>query len=225
MFRRITTISLIGLFSILLSVLIVTAESSDQRLAKNLYIVFDGSGSMWQQKCAGGDYKINVAKNALLTFLSSVPSEYNLGLFVFDDKGSREIYQLGTINRATLSDRVKSIFAGGKTPLCNALDQASRVMGEQKKKQLGYGEFTVLVVTDGEADNIQALPVHVQKLTDQGITIQVIGFCLDTEHSLKRMVHKYREANSADELSAAMEAVLGEADTYTDMHTFENPDD
>lgn len=213
---------------VLLTVLIVApclstlqATTLDWKLTKNIYIVFDASGSMWQKKCTDGDYKINVAKNALITFLSSVPNNYNLGLYVFDDKGSREMYQLGSPNRKKFISRIKSIFAGGKTPLCNALDQARAAVIKQKNIQLGYGEYTILIVTDGEADNIQELPSHVQQITDEGIVVEVIGFCLSSTHSLKNMVHKYREANSPSELVSALEAVLGEAEQYTDISEFE----
>ncbi|MBN2383973.1 VWA domain-containing protein [bacterium] len=196
------------------------AGEVDLRLTKNLYIIFDASGSMWQQKCAGGDYKIHIAKNALITFLSNVPSSYNLGLYVFDDHGPREMYPLGTIDRSRFKKELSRIFAGGKTPLGKAIDYACQVLNKQKDLQLGYGEYTLLVVTDGEADDMAALPAQVERVTDHGIIIQVIGFCLESEHSLKRLVHKYREANSPDELASALQAVLGEAEQYSDLGVF-----
>ncbi|MFC1849703.1 VWA domain-containing protein [candidate division CSSED10-310 bacterium] len=197
------------------------ATQLDSRLQKNLYIVFDGSGSMTNSKCSGKQRKIDVAKDALVTFLKTIPEDYNCGLFVFDKQGSREIYPFSSIDRQQLISIIQSIKAGGSTPLGNAIDQAKQAIVQQKQKQLGYGEFILLIVTDGEADNKRKLPAHVKPVTDEGIVIQVIGFCLGQTHSLKQNVHKYREANSPQELETALQDVLGEAETFTDLSEFE----
>ncbi|MFC1850994.1 VWA domain-containing protein [candidate division CSSED10-310 bacterium] len=171
------------LVTLLLPFMMVTAFSQvdaapvDQKLSHNLYIIFDASGSMFQIDCSGGQRKIKVAKEAIITFLAKVPPQFNLGLHVFDEKGSREIYPLGNINRQELVDKVKNIRAGGKTPLCAAIDASRKALLKQKQKQLGYGEYTMLIVTDGEANRKQALPSFVQKATDEGFVVQVIGFC------------------------------------------------
>jgi len=115
---------------------------------------------------------------------------------------------------------VDSIRAGGKTPLCAAIETSRQKLAQQQKKQLGYGEYTLLVVTDGEANNKNALPKIVQKATNEGIVVQVIGFCLASTHSLKSQVHKYREANSPEELQSAFESVLGEAEEFSDISEF-----
>lgn len=193
----------------------------DKRLTTNLYIIFDASGSMFQVKCSGEQRKITVAKRALITFLKTVPERYNLGLFVFGREGSHEVSALGTMSRTQLIKKVRQIKAGGKTPLCNALKAAKQKLLLQKKKQLNYGEYIVLVVTDGEANNKNALPRYVQALTNKGIVVQVIGFCLTKSHSLKNMVDKYRDANSPEELKAALQSVLGEAETFNDTSEFE----
>lgn len=199
----------------------ITFAEEDIRLQKNLYIIFDGSGSMGIKKCSGNQRKIDVAKEALITFLKTVPNDYNVGLYVFDKKGSREVVPISRLNKELLIATTEKIRNGGSTPLCASIERAKEALLKQKEKQLSYGEYTMLIVTDGEANQVSRLPSIVKPVTDSGITIQVIGFCLGKTHSLKFMVNKYREANSPEELKAALKNVLGEANEFTDMSSFE----
>jgi len=195
----------------------VKAEGIDPRLTSNLYIIFDGSGSMSEEKCSGTRTKIEVAKEALQTFLRSVPDDYNVGLFVFDRDGQRELVGLGPVARNELVQKIGSITAGGSTPLCDAIDFSRGQLLKQNERQLGYGNYTLLIVTDGEANRKSELPAFIKPVTEQGVYVQVIGFCLSRTHSLKKMVHKYREASSAEELEQAFSEVLGEAEQFDDI--------
>lgn len=219
--KKMCLMIIVALFAAFPSIQTKVSAASDVRLTKNLYIILDASGSMYQIRCSGNKHKITIAKDSLSTFMQHVPADYNVGLYVFDNQGSRELVSLGKINTPMLLQKVKAIQAGGKTPLCNAIEKASEKLLTQKKEQLGYGEYIMLIVTDGEADNQVALPKYVQEATDEGIVVEVIGFCLASQHSLKTMVHKYREANSPEELKTALEAVLGEAEEFTDLSSFE----
>ncbi|MBN2382022.1 VWA domain-containing protein [bacterium] len=193
------------------------AQTVDPRLRHNLYIIFDGSGSMDDEECSAPYTKIEVAKKALITFLDTIPADYNLGLYVFDHHGQRELFALGQLERGSLFDKISAIRAGGSTPLCSSIEFASTKLLEQKEKQLGYGHYMLLIVTDGRANREAELPASLQPVIEQGIIIQVIGFCLSQSHSLQKMVHAYRDANSAQELVTALSEVLGEADRFVDF--------
>lgn len=197
-------------------------STTDWRLTRNLYIILDASGSMYERKCTGGDMKINVAKQALVTFLGSVDDATNLGFYTFDERGPHEVIPLGKVDRASLIERIKAIRAGGNTPLPESIDAARTALLKQKNEQLGYGDYTLLVVTDGESTSRRSLAEPVRLATENGIVVQVIGFCLDGAHSLKSLVNKYREANSPEELKSALQAVLGEAESYQDSREFES---
>src|SRR5579872_569123 len=74
-------------------------EKGQASLTRNFYFVFDGSGSMGEN--CGGDRvsKIVGAKKALKQFMRIVPTNCDLGLFVFDVHGIREVVPLAPDNR------------------------------------------------------------------------------------------------------------------------------
>ena len=78
------------------------APSADDRLATNLVIVFDGSGSMAGEK-------IEVAKKSLANFLASVPTEWNVGLIVFDNDGKRVPLDIGRHDAKAINDAVAGL--------------------------------------------------------------------------------------------------------------------
>lgn len=209
-----------GLFFAVLSG-VVFGQWQDVRLTRNLYIIFDGSGSMRSSKCSDSQSKIDVAKQAFSLFLTTIPDDMNCGLYVFDSGGMREVEPLQKINRERLLATVNAIEAGGSTPLTESIEAARKALLAQKERQLGYGEYTMLIITDGEANNVSTLPSEVKPSTDAGIVVQVIGFCLDSSHSLKQLAHIYREANSPQELQKALTEVLAEAETFPDPGEFD----
>ena len=66
-------------------------------LNRNFYFIFDGSGSMRDRQA--GRAKLEGAKEAVRKFLTKIPDNANLGLFVFDAGGTREVVPLGSDNR------------------------------------------------------------------------------------------------------------------------------
>ena len=88
---------------------------------------------------------------------------------------------------------------------------------EQYKRQLGYGEFRLVVVTDGRADGI---PDAASYATRYGIPIYAIGLCVDPGHPLRRYAVSYRAADSFEDLAQGLEETLAELPTY-DVTDFE----
>lgn len=184
--------------------------------AANYYVVFDGSGSMNEKGCSGGDTKIRVAKAALAAFAQAVPAQANLGLQVFDAGGVRERLPLGTGNRDQFTRLVNEVRANAGTPLREAVRQAYLKLQEQGAKQLGYGEYHLVIVTDGQADQGQDPTSEVNRLLGESpIVVQTIGFCIGTQHSLNQPGRTiYRAADNAQELTQGLADVLAEAPQF-----------
>ena len=178
-------------------------------LRKNYYIVFDGSGSMSGEK-------IRAAKQALETFVAEIPDDSHVGLFVFDDAIQSERAPLGS-SRQTILGQIGNVVAGGGTPLTSSIGVAYHKLLEKGHRQLGYGEYTIVVVTDGRANDASALQDAINGiLRESPVVIYTIGFKIGARHTLNQPGRTiYRAANDLDELTAALQDVLAEAEDFT----------
>ena len=192
-----------------------TSAAAEVSLARNFYFIFDGSGSMGEP-CAGR-VKIDGAKAAVLRFLQKVPADANLGLFVFDSRDPREVVPLGPNNRLQLEQAIKEIDEGGGTPLADAIEYGTDRLVAQYEKQLGYGDYRLIVVTDGIAN---AIPEAAQYATSYGFPIFAIGLCIEGDHPLRSYALSYREANNYEDLERALEETVAETEAF-DATVFE----
>jgi Ca-activated chloride channel family protein len=185
--------------------------------AKNYYVVFDGSGSMNDHGCSGNQSKIEAAKAALATFSQALPADANLGLLVFDGSGVRERLPLGTGNREQFTRVVNSVRANAGTPLGSSVRLAYSKLLAQGAKQLGYGEYHLVIVTDGAADQgNDPTPIVNQLLKESPVVVQTIGFCIGKNHSLNQAGRTiYRAADNPEELRQGLADVLAEAPQFT----------
>jgi Ca-activated chloride channel family protein len=192
-----------------------TAHASEASLARNFYFIVDGSGSMSEslpKQCKGDKRfgsRLEGAKWAVEQFLPLVPRDVNLGLWVFDTNGNSERVSLGPDSRAPFLIEVKKIRAGGKTPLTESIEQGVNRLVQQRDKQLGYGEFRLIVVTDGEATG-RPLPQAVAYARERRVPIYTIGLCLSTDHELRKSSVSYRPADSIEALKLGLEETLAE---------------
>ncbi len=173
--------------------------------ARNFYFVFDGSGSM-SDHCEGVR-KIDAAKRAVATFLAKVSSDVNLGLYCFDSNGEREVVSLRGNNRDQFLSAINDMNAGGGTPLAEGIRAATDKLVAQYKSQLGYGEYRLVVVTDGEASGLESASAYAGQYQ---IPIYTIGFCMNRDHPLRLYSVSYKAANNEAELAKGLEEALGE---------------
>ncbi|MBX9691599.1 MAG: VWA domain-containing protein [Cyanobacteria bacterium] len=196
-------------------------------LKRNFYFVFDGSGSMLDAPDKSGSSadhqftaKIDGAKWAVGEFMKNVPKDVNLGLYVFDDKGEREVLPLGSNNRELFLQDIKAVDAGGATPLGDAVSKGVQALVDQYKKQLGYGEFRLIVITDGEATD--DLDKGIRRAKRHHIPIYTIGFAVGENHRLKPASVSYRSADSAKQLKKALEEAASELDVFDSANFSKN---
>jgi hypothetical protein len=184
-------------------------DEGEPSLTRNFYFIFDGSGSM-ADNCAG-QAKILGAKAAVESFLKKVPTDANLGLLIFDKDGAREVVALEPNNRAQFLKAIKEVKDGGGTPLARSIQLGSDKLVEQYKKQLGYGDYRLIVVTDGQADKIPAAADYAASF---GIPIYAIGLCMEGDHPLRSFAISYREASNYQDLERALEETVAETEVY-----------
>lgn len=182
---------------------------------RNFVFVFDGSGSMGDSACGGGRPRILPAKEAAITWERSVPADANIGLIAFHSRGWKKIPP--TRDRKAFEQAVSTIDAGGNTPLAVAFNEAFEYLTRQAQSQLGYGEYTIVTTTDGEADSVSALSRQVEHILKVSpVQIYTIGFCIEKNHTLNQPGRTiYRSASNPHELEAGLKDVLAEAEDFS----------
>lgn len=178
---------------------------------KNYYIIFDGSGSMAGEK-------IEIAKKALTKFIRVIPDKGNIGLTSFDASGFFERAPLGS-SKNSIIKQVEKITAGGNTPLGGCIDIAYEKLGTQAARQMGYGEYNLVIITDGEATDGDKMRYAVDRLLNETpVVIYTIGLRIGEGHALNQPGRiLYKSADNYEELSKGLESVLAETEDFIVM--------
>ena len=185
----------------------------------NYYIVLDGSGSMSRRECSGdGDSrKIEVAIDSVRRFVAAIPAGANVGLAVFDRKDLSERVPIGANNREAISQALTRVRAGESTPLKSAIRLAFDKLTDQASAQLGYGEYHLVVVTDGKPDPQSEDPSKAVReiLATSPVVLHTVGFCIDSDHVLNQPGRTYyTAASNPEELQRGLQSVLAEAPNF-----------
>ena len=190
--------------------------------AKNYYFVFDGSGSMEETSCGDGRQRIETAKNAFIEFIGEVSPNDNIGLFLFDYRGARQALALGNNQSMQMKQLIERAVPGNKTPLGAAITVGYQQLQLQAQKQQGYGEYHLLILTDGIASDERAMVHQVDRISALSpINIHTIGFCIGEGHTLNRKgIVNYQSAQNAKELISGLRGVLAESESF-DVNSFE----
>ncbi|HLD07205.1 MAG TPA: vWA domain-containing protein [Candidatus Nanoarchaeia archaeon] len=193
-------------------------EEQEPSLVKNYYFIIDCSGSMndpiARKERLGR--KIDGAKAAVRKFMESVPDDVNIGLAVFygayfSSDGLKELVPIGrcSMQRQLFLAAVNTLQGGGGTPLGQSIIFGTKKLLEQKSRQLDYGEFHLVLVTDGDATDDLMNGVNFM-LQSPGITAHTIGLGIGREHELNnpKYVSSYVAADDFNQLAAALEDVV-----------------
>ena len=209
---------------LLLSLLVFGLQicSADDDIHKdNIVVILDASGSM-QDKFSGDrtKSKMEAAKAALQEVLSKVPDDTYIGLLVFSGANIQNewVYPLGPKDTQKLTTAIQLPRPSGDTPLGRYIRIGANRLLEQRARQYNYGNYRLLVVTDGEASDADKVKHYTPEILNRQIRIDVIGVDMKTDHMLANVVDSYRKADNPGELVAAVSQILAETgDTGTDV--------
>lgn len=159
---------------------------------------------------------MSAAQEAVSQFVKQLPNGANIGLYAFDYSGAKERVALGQGNVEKVISNVNSISSNGGTPLKSAIATGYRALTAQAKTQLGYGDYNLVVVTDGAASSGEHPDTIVDVLINESpVNLHTIGFCIGDSHALNKDGYAfYHNANTPDQLSAGLSAVLAEAPSF-----------
>ncbi|MEZ6101504.1 MAG: vWA domain-containing protein [Pirellulaceae bacterium] len=185
---------------------------------QHVVVVLDDSGSMDESmRSMRGTRKIDAAKSALATVVNQLDDDAQIGIIVLNGAGDgqRWVVPLGPLDQNNVRRAVAGIQASGGTPLGQVLKEGADALLQVRDKE-HYGNYRLLVVTDGEASDPGFLDAILPDVLGRGITIDVIGVDMAQNHSLATRVHSYRRADDPASLTAAISAVFGETSSDSD---------
>lgn len=203
----------------------ITAEL--QKDTYNVEIVLDSSGSM--AETIDGQTRMELAKEAIAEFLSSLPEGANVGLRVYGHKGTgsnkdRElscaanelVYEVKPFDRAELDDALDSFKPAGWTPLSKAIELANSDMSEFE----GDNSRNILYIVSDGIETCGGDPVKSAAQLKQSMVkpiVNIIGFDVDNDgqKQLKAVAEAaggtYTDVKNQDELKAQFEQSREEA--------------
>ncbi len=195
---------------------------ADQWTRKNYVMIFDGSGSMKEQRCSGDQIKSQVAKDAVAEWARSISEDAHLGLIAFDKSGLSVRLQLDEGGQQEFVHKVQAVTPGSGTPLTESVKKAYEILTDQARKQLGYGEYHMVIVTDGAANKPKNLTRAVSAVLQRSpIIISTIGFCIADTHSLNQPGRTvYKAADNPTALRQGLQEVLAESESFDDVTDF-----
>lgn len=191
----------------------------------NYLAVLDMSGSMRDADCAGQyPSKAEAARAALDAWLRSIPEEANIGLVIFASSEVKLAVPLGVDNRRAFMAAAEAAQPSGKTPLKDALSLARAELERRARYQQGYGDYRIVVITDGMHSDGQDPRPEVDAILGNPanpILIYTIGFCIEGSalHQPGRTV--YQSARSPEELTRGLQRVLAESQAFDVIKEFE----
>ncbi|RDJ35055.1 MAG: VWA domain-containing protein [Crenarchaeota archaeon] len=177
---------------------------------QNVVIVVDDSGSMGSYMDANVT-RIEAARTALKETVRNLPDDTRLGIITLNGywEPDKWLLPFGHLNKTDALQKIDTLVESGGTPLSETMKAGCDVLLADRAKN-GYGIYTLLVVTDGEANNNRRVDDYVKDIKNRGVTIDAIGVDMDQDHSLATKVHAYRRANDPESLMKAISATFAE---------------
>ncbi len=197
----------------------VLGIAAEIQAGQNVVVVLDDSGSM-QQKLRtnnGRISRIEAAKEALSKVVQGLPDDAQLGILLLNNRGRGNTWlvPLGPLSTTAVLPKIAQIRADGGTPLGSQMKAAADALLELRQKQI-YGEYRLLVITDGEASDANLLNAYLPDILSRGLSLDVIGVDMADKHSLESRAHSYRRANDLASFEKALQEIFAESNSRAD---------
>ena len=191
-----------------------TATAEPDAARETTILVFDDSGSMSDE--------INDAKAAVLGLAARLPETTHLGAVALN-KGVLIEPMPAKEAVIELEQALQRVYADGSTPLTEAVAAAYEMIRQAAADQRGFGNYRIIVTTDGAANDEDTLLAEVTNiLSNSPVQIATIGLGIGRGHPLNLEDEtQYIAIDSVAEMAGALETVSAEQTTFDPITQFE----
>ncbi|MEM7719847.1 MAG: vWA domain-containing protein [Pseudomonadota bacterium] len=176
-------------------------------------IVLDDSGSM------GDD--IEAAKRAVVGALNAMGADDRVAVLALN-AGTILPFTSVTDAQGALSNLLRPIVSDGSTPLTRSIQEAQVLLEAEAATMRSFGTFRLIVTTDGEADDGEALDAAIEALAaSTPIQVTTIGIGIDGGHVLRRDdLGSFVDVANVEALEQALQAAVAENADFTAITDF-----
>lgn len=196
----------------------------------NVQIILDASGSMGNEM--DGKTMMDIAKDSITEFASSLPEGANIALRVYGHKGTEKekdkelscssnelIYDMQAYEQNALQQALSGVNPAGWTPLADAIEQAKNDLSQYNSES---NTNIIYLVSDG-IETCNGDPIaKAKELAESNIQpiVNVIGFDVDSkgQQQLKEVAEAakgiYENARNAEELKQQLQKAKDIADKW-----------
>ncbi len=192
------------------------SSASTQPTGTAVEIILDTSDSMNEQDQAGGQSRIQVAKNVATRLVTeTLPAGVPMALRTYDDCSSYLTVPMQPLNPSSVAATIANLSAGGKTPIEQSLRAAGNDLANVS------GQKIIVLITDGEETCDGDPKAAIQRLVAQDVNVQVniVGFAIDNA-SLAATFRDWASAGNGAYYQASNEIELQQAVTVASQVTF-----
>lgn len=176
-------------------------------------IVLDDSGSM------GDD--IAPAKAAIVGALGAMDAQDRVAVLALN---AGSVLPFSSVSDAlgALPDLLRPISSDGSTPLTRSIGEAQAMLETEAATVRGFGTFRLIVTTDGQADDGDALDAAIETLAaSTPIQITTIGIGISGGHVLRREdLGSFVDVANVAALAQALQAAVAENTDFTAITDF-----
>ena len=124
--------------------------------------------------------------------------------------------------RSSLPGLLQPIESDGGTPLTRSIRSAQSLLEEEAATVRGFGTFRLIVTTDGQADDGEALDAAIETLAaSTPIQVTTIGIGISGNHVLRRQdLGSFVDVANVDALQGALQAAVAENTDFTAITDF-----
>ncbi len=140
-------------------------------------IVIDRSGSMFYQG------KLAIAKAAAMAAVEVLNPVDQVAVLAFDDRPEWSVPPREVGNRRAIAEQLRTVASGGGTDLFLALEEAERVMVEQRARVKH-----IIVLSDGRTETEEDFKGLVERMRGAGITVSTVALGADADRVLMERI-------------------------------------